>query len=148
MRKNCIWLLFAGLLLAGSTAFAGIIFDQNVDFTQTGTQFGRIGRDGNSSIWGEVKQFPGVTGAPAERAYQTFSIAVGWRNFLQISLDDPAAAFFDAAYAQSFMPVNAPPNYGLDVNSLGDPGLSQPLGVPSFFQIVAQPNSTVVISVN
>jgi len=136
------------LLLAGF-AHAGVILDTGVvTFSPTGTQFGRISRDGNASVWGVMKPFPGVINAPTALAEETFTIHNLDRGFLQISLDDPAAVFFDAAYRNSFNPVNVSPNFGLDVNYLGDPGNSQPAGNPSAFQIVVPVNSTVVINVN
>jgi len=137
------------LLLAAVCAQADTIFDSgSITFSATGTQFGRISRDGNASNWGEAKDFPGVTGAPAERGYELFTIDVGIYPYIQISMDDPDAALFDAAYEIAFSPVNSAPNYGLDVNYLGDPGTSEPFGNPSFFQIVVTPGSTIYVTVN
>jgi hypothetical protein len=142
-------LLCGYTLLAAGVAQAGLILDTGLfSFTPTGTQFGRVARDGNSSIWGVAKTFPGVTGAPTARGYQTFTIHNLDRQFLQISLDDPDVVLFDAAYLNSFNPVNVSPNFGLNVNYLGDPGLSEPLGNPSAFQIVVPVNSTIVIDIN
>jgi hypothetical protein len=132
-------------LPAGGT----VIFDRGSDtFAATGTQFGRIARDGDASTWGSDKPFPGVTGAPAERGYEVFIVDSGIFPFLQISLDDPAAGLFVAAYLNSYNPVNVAPNYGLDVNYLGDPGSSQPFGNPSFFQIQVALHSQIVLPVN
>ncbi|MCC6342654.1 MAG: S8 family serine peptidase [Bryobacterales bacterium] len=89
-----------------------------------------------------------MSGAPTTRGFQLFSINIGDFPFIQISFDDPAAALFVSAYTNSFSPVNSAPNYGLDVNYLGDPGLSQPFGNPSFFQIKVTPNSTILIPIN
>jgi hypothetical protein len=130
-------------------AWAAVIFDSGFEtFAATGTQFGRISRDGNASTWGSVKPFPGVTGAPAQRGYQLFVIDSGVFPFLQISLDDPTANLFVSAYLNSYNPVNSPPNYGLNINYLGDPGLSQPFGNPSFFQIEVAPHTQVVLPIN
>ena len=137
------------LLLAGSMAHAGVIFDSGiVAFNPTGTQFGRVSRNGLASDWGEVKLFPGVSGTPTERAYESFQVDIADRTFVQISLDDPSATLFCTAYYSDYEPVNAAPNYGLDVHYLGDAGTSQPFGNPSFFQIVATRNSTLTIVVN
>lgn len=128
---------------------AAVIFDSGtVTFSPTGSQFGRLFRDGLSSTWGEQKVFPGVTGAPTARAYQSFTVNAGPYPFLQIQLDNPNAALFAAAYRNSFTPANTAPNYGLSVNYLGDAGNSQPFGNPSFFQLLVAPNSTVVIPIN
>ncbi len=130
-------------------ARAGVLLDTGVvSFTATGTQFGRIARDGTSSTWGSDKLFPGIVGAPTLRDYQAFTVNSGPYQFLQISLDDPFAQLFVAAYLNSFNPVNSPPNFGLDVNYLGDPGSTQPFGNPSFLQIQVAPNSSIVLPVN
>lgn len=128
---------------------AAVILDTGtVAFSATGTQFGRLSRNGESSTWGSLKDFPGVTGAPAARSYETFTIDNGGFPFLQISLDDSTTSLFVSAYLGSFNPVNVAPFYGLDINYLGDPGLSQPLGVPSFFQIQVPLHSQIVIPIN
>lgn len=142
-----------GLLAAlcgGTTLTAGVILDTGVvNFSPTGTQFGRISRDGNSAIWGVTKTFPGVVNAPSAIGYETFEIFdTGERGFYQISLDDPTVGLFMAAYLNSFNPVNSGPNFGLDVNYLGDPGASQPFDAPSFFQIFVTPHSHLVIPIN
>ncbi|MBZ5673519.1 MAG: hypothetical protein LAP61_04675 [Acidobacteriia bacterium] len=137
-------------LLGGTTASANIIYDSgSVTFSSTGTQFGRISRDGISSVWGVVKAFPGVTGAPTARAFELFDILdTGDTPYIQIGLDDPTASLFMAGYLNSFNPVNVSPSFGLSTNYLGDPGDSQPFGSPSFFQIIVTPHSHLVIPIN
>jgi hypothetical protein len=137
------------LVLATTLGKASILFDSgNVLFAPTGAQFGRISRNGIASDWATLKAFPGVTGAPTVRAYELFTVNTGPFQYIQINLDDPAAALFDAAYVNAYTPVNSSPNYGLNVNYQGDPGLSQPLGDPSFFQIVAATNTNLLIPIN
>src|SRR5262249_15136069 len=76
-----------GTVAAAAVGHAGILFDSGtVTFSNTGTQFGRITRDGNASEWGDVKTFPGVTSAPTALAYDLFSITTDDRTFIQISL--------------------------------------------------------------
>jgi hypothetical protein len=143
--------VFAVLIVISLTSAgnATVILDSGLDtFAPTGTQFGRISRDGTASTWGSAKVFPGVTGAPTGRGYEVFVVDSGLFPFLQISLDDPQAALFVAAYSTPYAPVNAAPNYGLDVNYLGDPGSSQPFGNPSFFQIEVAQHTQVVLPVN
>ena len=128
---------------------ASVLLDTGyIPFAATGIQFDRIARNGESSTWGSVKDFPGTIGDPTARAYELFSVNSGIYQFLQISLDDPTARLFVAAYLNSFDPVNFPPFYGLNVNYLGDPGSSQPLDNPSFFQIRVPSNSNVILPVN
>jgi PEP-CTERM motif-containing protein len=134
------------LTIAGQAA---VLLDTGyIPFAGTGVQFDRLSRNGESSTWGTVKSFPGTIGDPTPRAYELFSVNSGIYRFLQISLDDPFALLFVAAYLNSFDPVNSPPFFGLDVNYLGDPGLSEPLGNPSFFQIQVPQHSTVILPVN
>jgi len=144
------YLFFLALTAVGArTADAAIIFDSgDAVFSATGTQFGRLFRDGTSSDWSGPKPFPGVSSAPAARAYEAFNINVGDFPFIQVNLDNPAANLFSSGYLSSYNPVNSAPNYGLDVNYLGDAGSSQPFGNPSFFQIVVASNSDIVIVVN
>lgn len=135
--------------LLTTAAQAGVLLDTGyISFSGAGTQFDRIARTGESSTWGSVKTFPGTLGDEAARGYDVFTVNSGIYPFLQISLDDPIARLFVAAYIDSFDPVNSPPNYGLDVNYLGDPGSTQPFGNPSFFQIEVAPHSLVVLPVN
>jgi hypothetical protein len=130
-------------------ARSGVLLDTGeIGFSATGIQFDRISRDGISSTWGSAKNFPGVLGDAKARGYQLFSVNSGIYPFLQISLDDPGGVLFVAAYLNSFSPVNVPPDFGLDVHYLGDPGTTQPFGVPSFFQIQVASHSDVVLAVN
>ena len=141
--------IMLSVFLAATLAQAAIIFDSGmVTFAQTGTQFGRISRDGIASDWSGPKPFPGVTGAPTARAYELITVNSGDFPFIQISLDDPAARLFDAAYIIAFNPVNVAPNFGFNVNYLGDPGSSEPFGNPSFFQIVVAPHTNILIPIN
>ncbi len=136
------------LSIAAVPAQASVILDTGLlTFTADGIQFGRLARDGTPSDWSAPKDFPGVIGAPTPRSYELFTIDSDIYSFLQISFDDPLVQFFVSAYLGSFVPVNAAPNYGLDTNYLGDAGLSQPIGNPSFFQIVVAPHSQIVIPI-
>jgi len=150
-RVSAVWvpILVSGLALLAGAARGALIFDSGVvGFTASGSQFGRVTRDGLPSDWSGPKAFPGVTGAPTARGYELFTVDVGAYPFIQIILDDPATALFAAAYLGAYTPVNSPPNFGLDLNYLGDAGLSQPLGNPSFFQVAVSPDSQLLIAVN
>jgi hypothetical protein len=141
--------MILSLFLAATFARAAIIYDSGLTtFSPTGTQFGRISRNGVPSDWSGPKAFPGVTGAPAARAYEVITVNSGLFPFIQITFDDPGVLLFDAAYITAYQPVNVAPNYGLDMNYLGDPGLSEPLGNPSFFQIVVAPHTDILIPIN
>src|SRR5262249_2825942 len=119
--------LLIAFVLVPKLLLASTIYDTGlVTFTPTGTQFGRIARDGVASDWSEPKTFPGVTGAPTPRGYEVFTVNSGPFPFLQILFDDPTASLFASAYLNPYAPVNVAPNYGLNVNYLGDPGSTQP----------------------
>lgn len=152
MRSRLLTSFCSKAFLAASLtvcAQASVIFDSGyITFSATGSQFGRIARDGISSTWGSTKTFPGVINAPTPLGNEVFTVNSGIYEFLQISLDDPLARLFVAAFLGSFTPVNSAPNYGLDVNYLGDPGSSQPFGNPSFFQIQVPQNTLIVLPVN
>jgi hypothetical protein len=137
-------------VLAGfCPANASVLLDTDViAFTPARIQFGRISRNGEASVWGDVKPFPGVVSGGVVLAYESFTVNNGIYPFIQISLDDPTASLFMSAYLNSYNPINSAPNYGLNVNYLGDPGLSQLFGNPSFFQIMVLPNSQLVIPIN
>jgi hypothetical protein len=138
----------SAFLLMSRLVSASILLDTgDVTFTPTGDQTDRLFRSGDASTWGAAKPFPGVLGDAAVRAYEQFTVSVGITNFLQINLDDPKQKLFDAAYAPAFTPNNTPPFFGLDINYLGDPGITQPFGNPNSFQIVVPRSSTVVISI-
>lgn len=130
-------------------AQATVIYDSGTHlFNPIGTQFGRLSRNGVPSDWSTPKAFPGVIGAPSLRAFELFTVNSGPFSFIQINFDDPAIRFFDSAYITAYAPANTSPNFGLDVNYLGDPGLSQPFGFPNFFQIVVPPHTDILIPVN
>jgi hypothetical protein len=140
--------LGVALGVAAVPAQASVILDTGpITFSADGTQFGRLTRDGVPSDWAQQKAFPGVTGAPAARSYDLFTIDSDVFPFLQISLDDPGARLFVSAYLGAFAPVNTAPNYGLNTNYLGDAGLTQPFGNPSFFQIAVAPHTQIVIPI-
>jgi hypothetical protein len=149
-RQRFLIRLALGLALtvAAVPAQASIILETGlVPFDPDGTQFGRIARDGEASNWAEPKPFPGVIGAPALRNYQLFTVDSDVFPFLQIDFDDPLGLFIVSAYLGSFTPVNTAPNYGLDVNYLGDPGSTEPFGNPSFFQIAVALHTQIVIAI-
>ncbi len=135
--------LLSVLAMTQGAGQAAVIFDSgNVTFAPTGTQSGRISRDGVPSDWSGPKVFPGVLNPATRYSYELFTLNVGPYSFIQINFDDPSAAFFVSAYLGSFNPASLAGNY------LGDPGLSQPFGNPSFFQIVVAPFTTLALPVN
>jgi hypothetical protein len=63
---------------------ASVLFDSGpCTFAATGTQFGRIARDGNASTWGSSKPFTGVIDATA-RGYKIFVVNNSFYRFLLI----------------------------------------------------------------
>src|SRR3989442_528253 len=104
------------------------------------TQMNRLFRTGTPSDWSTAKPFPGLstTGSGAGlHAYHTYAIPIGVENFIQISIDDPLAITFAAAYQTAYV-LNGS-NQPSSTNYLGDEGFSGngALGDPNFFQVVA-----------
>ena len=150
-KASAVWvpIVVSSLALMAGAAQGALIFDSGVvGFTASGTQFGRLSRNGVASDWSGPKAFPGVIGAPTARSYELFAVDVGAYPFIQIILDDPAAALFAAAYLDAYTPVNSAPNFGLDQGYLGDAGTSQPSGNPSFFQLAVSPDSQLLIAIS
>ena len=100
-------MLLACLSLATNFVQVAILYDSgSVFFAPGGNQFGRISRNGVASDWSGQKPFPGVTGAPALRAYELITVNSGPYLYIQINFDDPAAALFVSAYTNAYAPVN------------------------------------------
>ena len=76
--------------------------------TSSPTELGRISRDGVPSDWSSQKAFPGTLNAATAYRYQlaTISFAPNATQdvYYQISIDDPSAVMFGAAYLDSFKP--------------------------------------------
>jgi len=141
--------LVLGVFFIAAPISASVLLDTGtLDFAATVTQTDRLLRNGVASTWGALKPFPGVFGDELQRGSEVFTVHVGTANFLQINFDDPKAVLFDAAYAGAFTPDSTPPFFGLDLGYLGDPGITEPFGNPSSFQIVVPRGSTVAVAIN
>ena len=100
---------------------------------------------------GWVGTFPGVINIGTTYKYETFNVHVGGAQFIQIDFDSIVTSTFVSAYQTSYAPDSAgPPNFGFDINWLGDAGTSGNFfGTdPLFFNVIAQPNSNLVVVVN
>ena len=120
------------------------------------TQLGRLSRDGITPDWSFQKAFPGTINPTTSYHYETISLFVpNWFSYLQITIDSNNANILGSIYDTSYNPSAVPPNLGLDVNYLGDPGGSGNFfGNPLFFQVVDQTaansasGGTVVVVLN
>jgi hypothetical protein len=150
IRRFSWYLLFAVFVLSAAMAHAEVIYLSPSDypsslgiFSPTGTQLGRLNRNGVPSDWSASKSFPGVFNPATIYNYQVFDVNVGLYPFIQIEFDDPYAAFFASAYLGSYAPAN------LALNYLGDPGSSgNPFGNPNYFQVQVPINTELLIVIN
>ena len=142
--------LLSGLVIAclwpAQMAQATTILDTGlISFAPAGTQLGRLSRNGTPSTWGTTKPFPGTLNPTTLYQYEVFTVNAGTTPFLQITLTDTDQRFLAAAYLNAYLPVNIPPNQGLDVNYLGDAGVTL---ASTMFQIQVAPFSTVLVVIS
>ena len=95
-----------GIVAGRPAAATPIFYTGDVIFAPTGTQFGRLERNGIASDWGSVKPFPNTFSALAPDAYELFTVNAGIAPFLQITFRDRSGLLYPAAYRDSFNPVN------------------------------------------
>jgi len=116
------------------------------------TQLGRLSRDGVPSDWSVSKPFPGVLNTSTTYHYLAFMVNVGLTPFIQISVDMGSSInLFTSAYDTAYLPNSAgAPNFGFNLNYLGDAGFSgDPFpGDPQFFQVVVPANHTLLVIIN
>jgi hypothetical protein len=147
-----ISVLLVGLFVATGTAQAIPLLDVTDALTLGDpTQLGRLSRDGIISDWSAPKAFPGVINTSTAYHYHAYLINVGLTPFIQISAETASFNLFFAAYDTTYAPNSAgSPNFGFNLNYLGDAGLSGDLfpGDPAFFQVVAPLNHTLLVIVN
>ncbi len=86
----------------------------------TGTQTGRIVRDGATTICGTTKAYPGLQTATGFRRYDayTFTNCTAATKCVDVTVNQSGQALFTVAYSGSFDPANVGTNY------LADPGSS------------------------
>src|SRR4051794_24520497 len=140
-KRPCsrVFALVSSLVLSGGLAQAAVLFNATVSLANTDpTQLGRLGRDNITPDWSFDKDFPGVLNPTVSYHYKAFSVFVpSWFSFLQISIDNTSPDLLGSVYDTSYNPNPLAANRGLDVNYLGDPGISvDPFGNPLFFQVV------------
>jgi hypothetical protein len=149
------WNLVLLTVLCASVSSAATILDTGVVALRATdpTQLGRLDRSGGvPSDWSTPKAFPGVVNPTVSYRYETFSLANIPLPYIQITIDDVSgtAQTFASAYLNAYTPNNAFPNYGLNLNYLGDAGNSgNYFGTdPIAFQVVLPVGATLVLVVN
>src|SRR5689334_19672918 len=118
--------LLVGLFIATGTAQALPLLDVTDALSLTDpTQMGRLSRDGVPSDWSATKPFPGVLNTTTAYHYHAYLIDVGLAPFIQIILDSNSVNLFVSAYDTAYLPNSAgAPNFGFNLNYLGDAGFS------------------------
>jgi hypothetical protein len=134
------------------TARASVLLDFNSALTATDpTQLGRLSRNGLPQDWTGGEVFPGVINPTTAYHYHTYSVNVGLGPFVQVLFDSISTDLFISAYDTSYLPNSAgAPNFGFNVNWLGDAGLSGMFfpGDPLFFQVLVPINHVLVLVVS
>jgi hypothetical protein len=141
--------VLAGLLC--SVASAAVLLDVTSALKPTDpTQLGRLSRAQPASDWSTQKPFPGIVNPTVSYHFETFIVNVGITPFIQITVDDPAAATFTSAYLNAYLPNPTAPNRGLDTNYRGDLGASGDFfgTEPTFFQVIIPQGNNLVVVVN
>jgi hypothetical protein len=144
--------LLVGLFIATGTAQALPLLDVTDALSLSDpTQLGRLSRDGVPSDWSATKAFPGVINATTTYHYHAYLIDVGLAPFIQIIMDSNSINLFVSAYDTTYSPNSAgAPNFGFNLNYLGDAGFSgDPFpGDPAFFQVVVPVGHQLLVIVN
>jgi len=144
--------LLVGLFIATGTAQALPLLDVTDALSLTDpTQMGRLSRDGVPSDWSAAKAFPGVINTTTAYHYHAYLIDVGLAPFIQIIMDSNSVNLFVSAYDTTYAPNSAgSPNFGFNLNYLGDAGFSgDPFpGDPAFFQVVVPVGHQLLVIVN
>jgi hypothetical protein len=139
-------------LVTASSARATTILDVSSALTLTDPiQVGRLSRNGLPQDWSHGEAFPGVINTTTAYHYHAFLVNVGITQFVQIEADSASVNTFVAAYDTSYLPNSAgSPNFGFNVNWLGDAGFSGNLfpGDPAFFQVLVPWNHNLLIVIN
>jgi hypothetical protein len=114
-------------------------------------QLGRLSRNGLPQDWSHGESFPGVINPSTAYHYHAFLLNVGETPFIQINVDSVSLNTFFSAYDTSYVPNSAGgPNFGFDINWLGDAGFSgNPFpGDPLFFQVLVPMHHDLLVIVN
>jgi uncharacterized repeat protein (TIGR01451 family) len=107
----------------------------------TGTQTGRIYRDGVASQCGTSKTYPGAYDTTGSRVFDSYTFTACSSGCAQVGVSNPTVSsqpLFSAAYASSFVPSSISTNYFADA---GSSGTSTSYG----FNVVAGQKYTVVV---
>lgn len=152
MRTARTLTLIAIVMLTAATARAAVLLDVSSALSLSDPlQLGRLSRNGIAQDWTGVEAFPGVINPTTSYRYHTYQVNVGQTPFIQVLFDSLSADTFISAYDTSYNPNSAgAPNFGFNVNWLGDAGTSANLipADPLFFQVVSQVNRQLVLVIS
>jgi len=139
-------------LLAATTARAAVLLDLSSALTMSDPfQLGRLSRNTLGQDWTGGEPFPGVINTTTSYRYHTYQVNVGVTPFIQVLFDSVSPDIFISAYDTSYLPNSAGgPNFGFDVNWLGDAGLSGMFfpGDALFFQVLVPMNHALMLVVS
>lgn len=131
--------LLGCLVMSGGLAQGAVLFSGTISLSSTDpTQLGTLDSDFIIPNWAVPKSFPGTINSTTSYHYEAIPVVVpNWLSFLQISIDSNNLNIYASVYDTSYHPDPLAPNNGLDINYMGDEGLSGNFfGNPAFFQVV------------
>jgi len=144
--------LVVACVLAATTARGAVLLDVSSALALSDPlQLGRLSRNSVSQDWTGSESFPGVINPTTPYHYHTYAVNVGLTPFIQVLFDSISPDTFISAYDTSYNPNSAgAPNFGFNVNWLGDAGTSGNFfGIdPLFFQVLAPTNHLLVLVVS
>jgi hypothetical protein len=139
------------VLAATASARASVILDVSSALTAgDATQSGRLSRNAVAQTWDGDEPFPGVINVGTNYAYRTYVLNTGLTPFIQVNFDSLSANTFVSAYSGSYNPASLATNWLGDAGSSGNSFVSpgNPLGDPTYFQVVAPLGGNIVLVIN
>jgi len=133
------------LLLATMCAQADVLLDSGtLSFAPTGTQLGRLSRNGVIPDWTTPSTFPGVINPTTSYGFETLTFNTGQYQYIAVDVDSTSAVLFVSVYKNSYNPANLMLNYLSDAGSSGNLFGTDPIA----FYFIADPFTNLVLVIN
>lgn len=143
--KRTMFSVLMLLLLATMCAQADVLFDSGaLSFARTGTQLGRLSRNGVIPDWSTPSTFPGVINPTTTYGFTTFTFNTGQYQYIAVDVDSTSANLFVSVYKNSYDPTNLMLNYLSDAGTSGNLFGTDPIA----FYFLADPFTNLVIVIN
>jgi hypothetical protein len=144
MKRTMLSVLML-LIVATMCAQADVLFDSGpLSFAQTGTQLGRLSRNGVIPDWTTPSTFPGVINTSTTYGFETLTFNTGQYGYLAVYVDSLSGSLFVSVYKNSYDPTNLMLNYLSDAGSSGNLFGTDPIA----FYFIADPYTDLVLVIN